>query len=93
MHLSQQSYVKKLFETFELTDAPAAKTPMEVGQQFTVPITDLEKFLLEETTTYQQLVGSLMYLMTQTRPDITVSVRIFSRAMVFLAKRHLAAAI
>ena len=92
MHLSQQSYVKKLLKTFELTDAPAAKTPMEAGQQLTVPITDSEKLSLKETTTYQQLVGSLMYLMTQTRPDITVSVGILSRAMASPAKRHLTAA-
>ena len=31
MHLSQQSYIKKLLETFRLTNAPAAKTPMEAS--------------------------------------------------------------
>ena len=32
MHFSQQSYVKKLLETFEFTDAPAVKMLMEAGQ-------------------------------------------------------------
>ena len=92
MHFSQQSYVKKLLETFEFTDAPAARMFMEAGQQLTVPATDSEKLSLEETTTYQQLVGSLMYLMTQTRLDIAVSINILSRSLAAPTRKHLAAA-
>ena len=91
MHFNQQSYVKKLLKTFQLSDAPAPRTLMEAGQQFTVPTQDSEKLSPEEITTYQQLVGFLMYLMTQTRPDIAVSVSILSRAMAAPARRHLTA--
>ena len=55
MYLSQQSYVKKLLETFDLTDAPAARTPMEAGQQLTTPTKGLEKLPPEEIVVYQQL--------------------------------------
>ena len=92
MHLSQEPYVRKLLEAFELTDAPVAKTPMEAGQQLTAPVIDQEKLSAEETTTYQQLVGSMMYLMTQTRPDIAVSVGILSRALAAPTRKHLTAA-
>ena len=92
MHLSQQAYVEKLLKTFELTDAPAVKTPIETDQQLTASTKDQEKLSPEKITIYQQLIGSLMYLMTQTRPDIAISVDILSRVLTTPTKRHLAAA-
>ena len=60
MHFNQQFYVKKLLKTFQLSDAPAAKTPMEAGQQLTVPTQDSEKLSPKKIITYQQVVGFLM---------------------------------
>ena len=77
MYFSQQSYIKKLFKIFELMNAPTAKPFMETDQQFITFTKTTKKLFLKKTTIYQQLVGFLMYLMTQTYFDIIVSVNIF----------------
>ena len=64
---------------------------MEASQQLTVHTQDSKKLSPEEITIYQQLISFLMYLMTQTRLDIAVSVSILSQAMVAPVKRHLTA--
>ena len=91
MHFNQQSYIKKLLKTFQLSNTPAVKTLIEASQQLTVSTQDSKKLLPEEITTYQQLVGSLMYLMTQTHFDIAVSVSILNQAMAAPARKHLTA--
>ncbi|KAL1582041.1 hypothetical protein WHR41_09299 [Cladosporium halotolerans] len=76
--LTQTGYVGKVLKEFGMDDAKPAATPMETGGA------PLEKQLTEtatpmEVVRYQSAVGSLMYLMTATRPDIAFAVSMVSR--------------
>ena len=64
--MSQEKYVKKLIEKFRMTEAKTCKTPMEVNLDLEVP----NQGELPDVP-YQSLIGSLMYLATATRPDIS----------------------
>ena len=69
--LDQTDYLMKVLKRFGMTDAKFAKTPLPTGYK-------PEPF--EGTSTpqlrsqYQSLIGSLLYLMLGTRPDIAFAV-------------------
>jgi hypothetical protein len=68
--LSQKVYTKKIIEKFGFKDAKMASTPMD--------LTCLHKKTDEEKSCdqvlFQRMVGSLLYLATCTRPDISTAV-------------------
>uniref|UniRef100_A0A0A9Z310 Retrovirus-related Pol polyprotein from transposon TNT 1-94 n=1 Tax=Lygus hesperus TaxID=30085 RepID=A0A0A9Z310_LYGHE len=72
--MSQEKYVDKLLEKFKLENAKTAKTPMEANLQLTKPSEGNSP-----AVPYQNLIGSLMYLATATRPDIMYSVSYLSQ--------------
>ena len=75
--LSQPKFVDDMLERFQLTNCKTAVTPMTVGQKLSK---DIGKPLPPENL-YQALVGSLLYLSVNTRPDISHAVGILSRFM------------
>ena len=76
--LSQTTYIDRLLERFNLTDANPADTPMVAGLQLhrpdkTTPTPPkIEEWRLH--TPYRELVGSLNYAAIATRPDIAYAV-------------------
>lgn len=72
--LSQSHYIEKILERFSKYDNSPAKTPVDVNLHLTKNtgngISQLE---------YSRVIGSLMYLMNCTRPDIAYSVSKLSR--------------
>lgn len=71
--LDQAQYIQKMCSKFRLEQAKPAPTPMD---------TSLLNDASEESpcnAPYRELVGSLLYLSTCTRPDISTSVSIVSR--------------
>ncbi|KAF7761821.1 hypothetical protein Agabi119p4_9813 [Agaricus bisporus var. burnettii] len=64
--LNQENYLEKILEKFDVTSKPT-KTPLKSGFTF-VPFNGSASPAFRQK--YQQLVGSLMYLMIGTRPDI-----------------------
>jgi len=75
--LSQAGYLQKVLHTFGFEEAKPAATPMEPGLC-------LEKETLQTAETeavqrYQSAIGSLMYAMTTTRPDIAFAVSTVSQ--------------
>uniref|UniRef100_A0A2N9GZ77 Integrase catalytic domain-containing protein n=1 Tax=Fagus sylvatica TaxID=28930 RepID=A0A2N9GZ77_FAGSY len=72
--LSQTHYIKKVLEKFGRYDDSPVKTPIDVNLHLTKnkgnDISQLE---------YSQIIGSLMYIMNCTRPDIAYSVSKLSR--------------
>lgn len=80
--LDQESYVNQLLHKFNMTDCKVADTPMEEKL-------NLQKGEKCETVyPYQQLIGSLMYLAVQTRPDIAFSVGYLSQFNNCFGKEH-----
>ncbi|XP_073057025.1 secreted RxLR effector protein 161-like [Primulina eburnea] len=72
--LSQSHYVDKILEKFNNDDSALATTPINTSQHLSKnrgeSMSQLE---------YSRVIGSLMYLMSCTRPNITYAVRKLSR--------------
>ncbi|KAK1422305.1 hypothetical protein QVD17_25324 [Tagetes erecta] len=72
--LSQTQYVDKILEKFNAGDTCVAKTPVDTTQHLSKNkgdgVAQLE---------YSRVIGSLMYLMTCTRPDLAYAVSKLSR--------------
>lgn len=71
--LCQSGYIGKIVTENGLENSKPAKTPMEVGYG------KGESSLLINNNKYQQLIGSLLYLSINTRPDISASVSILAQ--------------
>lgn len=75
--LDQQGYIQKILHQFNMTDCAPVQTPMvEKRLQKTE-----DEYLSQpdERKEYQSMVGSLMYLMLGTRPDLAYAVSVVSR--------------
>lgn len=76
--LSQKGYLERIIKDFNLWDCNVTDTPMETSPKHMVPET--EKTATQEVKRkYQSMVGSLMYAMMGTRPDIAFAVSVVSR--------------
>ncbi|KAD4889451.1 hypothetical protein E3N88_21524 [Mikania micrantha] len=88
--LSQEKYIGKVLEKFSMKNARARNTPL--GSQFKLskdqcPKTD-EDIAEMAKVPYASAVGSLMYAMVCTRPDIAHAVGLVSRYMSNSGKEH-----
>lgn len=63
--LSQQRYAEKILERFEMQDCRVRETPCEQKLDYSE---DAPKML--DVRKYREVVGSLIYLATCTRPDL-----------------------
>jgi hypothetical protein len=69
--ISQSAYIHQILERFRMKNCKPADTPMAAGCKLTkAAVGDL----LVDEKEYQSLVGSLMYAMTGTRPDLAYTV-------------------
>ena len=74
--LRQTSYVLETLEKFNMSDCKPVSTPMVSGLKLSKQMcanTDEEKFEMAKVP-YRSAVGSLIYMVTGTRPDIAVAV-------------------
>lgn len=90
LKLSQSGYTEKVLENYSMAQGKVVQTP--IGQHFKLsasnsPQTDEEKQGMSNVP-YASAVGSLMYLMVCTRPDIAYCVSIVSRYLANPGKEH-----
>ena len=85
LYISQQSYLEKVLERFEMENCKPVSTPLEPGRKFQKLSDDEEAFDLK---LYQQAIGCLTYASTATRPDIATAVGILSQFMSNPSKQH-----
>ena len=79
--LSQETYIKKVLERFRMNNCKPIDTPVEKGLSLSVdqcPKNDKEKEQMSNVP-YREAIGSLMYAMLCTRPDICFAVGLVSR--------------
>ena len=72
LDLSQEAYINKILERFRMHYSKLVDTPIEKGLSLSInqcPKTDKEKERMSNVS-YASAIGSLMYAMLCTRPDI-----------------------
>jgi transposase InsO family protein len=80
VYLSQQAYLEKVLERFGMKDVKPVAAPMHT-KEYKKKMVRRELSGEEpcDKTLYQSKLGSVMYLMTSTRPDICFTVGVLSR--------------
>lgn len=72
--INQEGYISKILKQYRMDKCNAVSTPASREE-----LNNKEK--LEEEIPYRQAIGSLMYLMTATRPDIAFALNKVARVM------------
>lgn len=78
-HLNQAKYIKKIVNEFGMSHAKVSNVPMQVNYGKTAANTD--DGLLLSNKQYQKLIGCLLYISVNTRPDISASISILAQKM------------
>ncbi|KAL6347430.1 hypothetical protein AAG906_025145 [Vitis piasezkii] len=90
LKLSQSEYVKKVLSRFNMNEAKPVSTPL--GSHFKLSKEQSPKIEEERDhmskVPYASAIGSLMYAMVCTRPDIAYAVGVVSRFMSRPGKQH-----
>ncbi|KAL0320072.1 UNVERIFIED_CONTAM: Retrovirus-related Pol polyprotein from transposon TNT 1-94 [Sesamum radiatum] len=81
--LSQSHYVENILKKFKAYDSPPAKTPVDLNLHLAK-----NKGEPEGQIEYSRIIGSLMYIMNCTRPDIAYAVNKLSRFTSNSSKNH-----
>jgi hypothetical protein len=95
IQLHQRRYIEELLEKFGMAECKAVKTPLPTDHDLTLPEPWKEGEEEEmKGVPYAQLVGSLMYVMTCTRPELAYPAALLSRYMAVgvARKKHWVAA-
>jgi hypothetical protein len=91
IHLCQQTYIHDILTRHSMENAKPMLSPMDKNERFVeaTPETALSE---TDRQLYQSIVGSLMYAMLGTRPDIAYAVGLLSRFLAKPSQTHLSAA-
>lgn len=90
LHMSQEQYINKVLERFHMDKAKVVSSPLSNHFKLNSsqsPSTDKEKQDMEKVP-YASAVGSLMYAMVCTRPDIAHAVGVVSRFLSNPGREH-----
>ena len=88
--LSQKNYLKKILRLFNMQDCKSISTPLPVNFKLSSsmsPSSEEERMKMSRVP-YASAVGSLMFAMICTRPDIAQAVGVVSRYMANPGKEH-----
>ena len=83
LELDQKRYVEVLLEKFGMSECRGVVTPLEPNVKFSKcqePSTEEDMKRMEDIP-YRQAIGSLMYLMVSTRPDLASSIQVLAKYM------------
>jgi hypothetical protein len=89
IELSQNAYIDKILERFQMSDSHPTLLPIDPNTRLQKDENTLE---VSEHRLYQSIIGSCMYLVTCTRPDLAYPVSYLSQFLAGPSKTHLAAA-
>jgi hypothetical protein len=86
IYLDQKDYLKKVLERFGMTNARYAATPLPAGYK---PLNHTGSADHKLRSKYQSVIGSLLYIMLGTRPDIAYAVTKLSQFSANPSQEHL----
>ena len=88
--LSQESYIEKVLERFNMSKAKTVCSPLAGHLNLSLKQCPTSEKDMKEMSKvpYASAVSSLMYAMVCTRPDITHAVGVVSRFLTNLGKEH-----
>jgi hypothetical protein len=86
--VGQTRFVRKLLDAYGMSECKPVRTPMAVGAHMSKD----EGESLDEDVPYGELVGLLLYLTTNTRPDLAFTMGVLSRSVSALRESHWGAA-
>ena len=86
IHLDQSTYLQKVIECCGMLNAKSASTPLPAGYY---AAKNTEPVDVELHSHFQMVIGSLLYLMLGTRPDIAFAVTHLSRHSANPSQDHL----
>lgn len=86
--MSQETYIRDLLEKFQMSDCKAMPTPLETKKLLPCEKGNDDSSLYP----YQKLIGCLMFLAVNTRPDIAFAVSYLSQFNTKYDKTHWVAA-
>lgn len=84
--ISQRDYIRQIIEKFSMTNANPASTPADINVKFTKNDDD------DESTSnfpYREAIGSLLFLCSVSRPDISFAVNVLSRYVNNPGQQHI----
>ena len=90
LYLSQSEYLEKILKRFNMMGGKTLSTPLPSYVKLCLddcPKSDAERDEMAKVP-YSSAVGSLMYAMICTRPDIAYAVGVVSRYMANPGKKH-----
>ena len=91
LRLGQQAYLTKVLRDFGIEDYNLAVTLIDLNRSNLVPIPKDYTASQDEIKEYQRAIGSLMYAMLGSRPDIVFVVSMVSRFASNLTAEHMKA--
>ena len=88
--LSQNYYIASMLEKFGMGECVPVKTPMETHFKIDHDKESMstDEIIEMKDTPYSEAIGSLMYLMVSTRPDIAYAISVLSRYSSCPSRRH-----
>ena len=90
--MSQERYVDSILKRFNMTECNPTQTPADKHVVLEKATEDEHNKVLKSNYPYRQVVGSLIYLMTATRPDISWIVSKLSQFLEKPGPQHVTAA-
>ena len=83
--IGQEAYARELLKKFKMEESNAVSTPIQLGSNLVKAVEEDDMF---DQEIYQSAVGSLLYLSTRTRPDISYAVSSVARFTSKPTKQH-----
>jgi hypothetical protein len=90
IYLDQTAYLQKVLQCFKLQNANPAHTPLPEGYQ---PLPNMSPADPSLHSQFQQVIGSLLYIMLGTCPDIAFAVTKLSQRTTNPSEDHLSRAL
>lgn len=90
LRLTQKEYIEKVLCRFSMKDAKASNTPLPLHMKLSIkgsPVLEKDKAYMIRLP-YASAVGSLMYVMVCTRPNIANAIGVVCRYMTGSGKSH-----